>query len=333
MVHLIKYIIKRLIVTIPVMLGVLIIVFTISYLTPGDPVTTILGSAWTPEKYAEKSKELGLDKGYLGQLGSYIWNLVTKFSMGKSYATNIPVMQELASRIPVTFKIAFLCVCMMVLIGIPLGILSATRQYSALDMSLTSLALILAAVPAFVLALLCLILFGVKLKWFPISGVSTWKSWVLPVATDALGGVAVVMRMTRTTMLEVVRQDYIRTARSKGLKENAIIRRHALKNCMIPVVTVVGSWLAVLMCGALIIETIFSIPGVGMYLMGGISARDYPIINGAVVFISFIMCAMNLIVDILYALIDPRIKTQYISNKRTPVTKKLIAESAEVAES
>ena len=328
----IRYIIKRLLWTIPVMLGVLIVVFTITYLTPGDPVKTILGTGYTPAKYATKAHELGLDKGYFGQLAAYIWNFVTHFNLGKSFMTSIPVTQELAKRIPVTFEIAFLSIIIIMITGLPLGILSATKQYTVLDTSLTSFALILCAIPSFVLALLALVLFGVELKWLPISGLHTWKSWILPVATNALGGTAVIMRMTRTTMLEVIRQDYIRTARSKGLKENVIIRRHALKNCMIPVTTVAGAFLAFLMSGAIIVETIFSIPGLGMYLMGGITARDYPVINGTVILIAFIICAMNLIVDVIYAFIDPRIKSQYISTKRkAKAVQKLIGDKAEVA--
>ena len=314
------------------MLGVLIVVFTITYLTPGDPVKTILGTGYTPEKYAAKARDFGLDKGYFGQLGSYIWNLVTHLSMGKSFMTSIPVSQELANRIPVTFEIAFLSIFIIVITGLPLGILSATRQYSLLDTGLTSFALIMCAIPAFVLALLALILFGVKLRWLPISGLSTWKAWVLPVTTNSLGGTAVIMRMTRTTMLEVIRQDYIRTARAKGLKEGAITRRHALKNCMIPVTTVAGSFLAFLMSGAIIVETIFSIPGLGMYLMTGITQRDYPVINGTVILMAFIICAMNLIIDVIYAFIDPRIKSQYISpKKRAREVERLIENHAEVA--
>jgi peptide/nickel transport system permease protein len=314
------------------MFGVLIIVFTITYLTPGDPVKTMLGNGYTPEKYAEMAHAFGLDKGYFGQIGTYIWNLVSHASLGKSFASNIPIAQEMAARIPVTFKIAFLSIFIIVITGLPLGILSATRQYSVLDVSLTSLALITAAIPAFVLAILALVLFGVELRWLPISGLKTWQSWILPVATNSVGGTAVIMRMTRTTMLEVIRQDYIRTARSKGLKENAVIFRHALKNCLIPVMTVIGGYLAMLLSGAIIVETIFSIPGLGMYLMGGINARDYPVINGTVILMSFIVCGMNLIVDVLYAFVDPRIKSLYVSTKRSArAIQKLLNEKAEVA--
>ena len=311
-----KYIIKRILWAIPVLLGVLIIVFTITYLTPGDPVQTILGNGYTPEKYAKKAAELGLDKGYLAQLGSYIWNVITRFDFGKSYMTNIPVITELTTRMGTTFSIAFLSIIVTILIGIPCGIIAAIKQYSALDYGFTSFALICSAIPSFVIAPVLLVVFGVKLRWLPLSGLDEWKSYILPVFVNALGGIALLTRMTRTSMLETIRQDYIRTARAKGLRESAIIWKHAMKNTMIPVITVTGSWLAMLMGGALIVELIFSIPGLGTYLYGGISNRDYPIINGSVILTAFIVCMMSIVVDILYAVVDPRIKAQFSSGKK-----------------
>ncbi len=310
------------------MLGVLIIVFTITYLTPGDPVITILGSGYTPERYAAKAAEMGLDKGYFGQLFTYIWNIITKFDFGKSYNSNIPVVREFATRYPVSVSLGFICCILMMLIGLPLGIMSAVKQYSVLDYTLTSIALILAAIPGFVLSILALVYFAVKLRWFPTTGLGSFKHWVLPVATNTLPGVAGFMRMTRTTMLEVIRQDYIRTARAKGLKEGVILRKHALKNCLIPLVTIFGGVIAHTTGGSIIVETIFNIKGMGTYLLSGILARDYPIINGCVLLIAFIVCIMYLLVDLAYALIDPRIRSQYEKKrKKKPVT----APKAEVA--
>ena len=317
---------------IPVLLGVLIIVYTITYLTPGDPIMTILGKGYTPEKYAIKAQELGLDKGYFGQLFSYIWNIITRFDFGKSFMTNIPVATELTARIVVTAKIALLSIIVTVAIGLPCGIIASTKQYSALDYSFTSLALVCSAIPSFVIAPLCLVIFGVKLRWLPLSGLNTWQSYILPVFVNSLSGIALITRMTRTSMLETIRQDYIRTARAKGLKQGAVVRKHAMKNAMIPVITVIGSWLAMLMGGALIVEMIFSIPGLGTYLYTGIMNRDYPIINGSVVFTAFIVCVMSIVVDILYALVDPRIRSQFSGGskkkkEKTPST----PEAAEVA--
>lgn len=317
-----KYILKRILLLIPVLLGVLIIVYTITYLTPGDPVMTILGNGYTPEKYAAKAAELGLDKGYLQQLGSYIWNIITKFDFGKSYLTNMPVRAELMSRIVVTSKIAILSIIVTVGIGIPCGIIAATKQYSPLDYGFTSFALLCSAVPSFVIAPVFLVIFGVNLRWLPLSGLNDVKSYILPVMVNALGGIALITRMTRTSMLETIRQDYIRTARAKGLKNSAVIKKHALKNTMIPVITVIGSWLAMLMGGALIVEIIFSIPGLGTYLYTGITNRDYMIINGSVILTATIVCLMSIIVDILYTAIDPRIKSQFAGTIKKKSAKK-----------
>jgi len=301
---------------VPVMIGVIIIVFTIIYFSPGDPVLIILGSEYTPETYAAKSAQLGLDKGYWEQLGRYIWGIVSRFDLGKSYLTNIPVAQELVTRIPITVRLSLMSILLMMAIGLPFGIVSALKQYSVVDTTVTTMSLILAAMPNFVLALMSALIFGVILKWLPITGIATWKHWILPLCCSAGGGIAVFTRMSRTTMLDVIRQDYIRTARAKGLKEGVIIRRHALANCMIPLTTVVGSFIATIFSGSIIVETIFNIPGMGMYLLSGITGRDYPIITGTVLIISLLVCAVNLCVDIAYAFIDPRVKAQFVSPKK-----------------
>jgi len=328
-IYLIRYIIKRIIWIIPVLLGVTIIVFTITYFTPGDPVKAILGSGFTPEQYAAKKHDLGLDVGYVQQLARYIWRIFTQFNFGRSFQTSIPIAVEIGHRVPVSAKLSISALLLMVVIGLPLGMISALKQYSALDASLTGIALFLAAIPGFVLALLALVLFGVVLRWVPIAGISSWKGWILPIVCSALGGIAVYLRMTRTTMLEVIRQDYIRTARAKGQLEGVVIRKHALKNCMIPLVTVFGGMLTMMFSGSIIIETIFGLPGMGMYMMTGITARDYPVINGTVLIISFIICVINIIVDICYAFIDPRIRAQYQSKRQEKAIVKLLRSGEE----
>ncbi|MCL1806043.1 MAG: ABC transporter permease [Clostridiales bacterium] len=328
-----KYIIKRILWMIPVMLGVIIIVFTITYFSPGDPVMLIIGSNnFTQEAYDAKAAQLGLDKGYWEQLFTYIWNLVTKLDMSRSYLSSIPVAQELASRISVSVRLNLLGILMMMAVGLPCGMISALKQYSALDMGLTSISLIMAAMPSFVLALLCALLFGVILRWLPITGLATWKHWILPIFCSAGGGIAVYTRMTRTTMLEVIRQDYIRTARAKGLKEGVVVRRHALKNCLIPLTTVVGAFVATVFSGSIIVETIFNIRGMGLYLVAGITGRDYPIVNGTVFIISLLVCTVNLCVDIAYSFIDPRIKAQFVSPKKKAKLVNELMQAQEVAE-
>jgi peptide/nickel transport system permease protein len=316
----VKYIIKRLLWMIPVVLGVLFIVFLISYITPGDPVKIILGSNYTQEAYDAKQAELGLDKPFLVQYVQYVYNMIFKGSMGTSYAYGHSVAEQIMSRMGVTLEIGLLGVLLTIILGVPIGILSATKQYSPLDYSITTISTLFAAMPNFWLALLCILLFSLKLHWFPATGIGTWKQLVMPVLTNALTSVAVVARMSRSSMLEVIRQDYIRTARAKGLKEGVVIRHHALKNSLIPVLTVIGMQMSMVMGGSVIIETIFSIPGLGAYMMAGINARDYPVINGCVVVLSLSICIMNLLVDIAYAYVDPRIRGQYASKKKKKKT-------------
>ena len=312
----IKYAVTRLLWMIPIMLGVIVIVFSISYFSPGDPVLLMLGNDLTEEQYATKAAEFGLDKPYFVQLGTYIWNVMTRFDFGKSFSTRIPISYMFAERIPVSFKLSILSIIVMVGAGVPLGLISALKQYSALDVTLTSFSLFMAAIPGYVLALLCMLLFGVTLRWLPITGIDSWKNWILPVFCSAGMGIAVFTRMARTTMLEVIKQDYIRTARAKGQKERIVVTRHALKNCLIPLVTILGAQVSRMFSGSVIIETLFAFPGIGQYLREGIMGRDYPVINGCVFMISLLVCSVNLLVDIAYAFIDPRIKAQFVSVKR-----------------
>lgn len=321
-----RYIINRVLWMIPVLIGVVIIVFTITYVTPGDPVMNILGAAgYTPERYAAKQAELGLDKSYILQLVTYIWNLFTKFDFGKSFGSGISIASEISNRLPITVRLNLMSLVLTIAIGLPLGIVSALKQYSILDTALTSFALIVAAIPGFILAVLAALVFAVNLRWLPLTGLSDWRAWILPVGCAALPGIAVFSRFARTTMLEVIRQDYIRTARAKGLKESVVIRKHALKNCMIPLTTIIGTFVATIFSGAIIIETVYAVPGMGMYLLDGITSRDYPVIIGVVFCVSLLVCSINLIVDIFYAFIDPRIRAYYISpKKKTKMVNKLL---------
>lgn len=316
----IRYILKRLVLLIPILLGVTVIVFTIIYIAPGDPILLILRDDNTPERYAAKAAELGLDKSYIEQLTTYIWNVVTKLDFGKSYLQEIPVINELKVRFPVSASLGLCSVGVMIIVGIPLGTLAAVKQNTVVDIGLTTLAMVMAAVPGFVLALLSMLIFCVKLRWLPLIGLNSFKAWILPVLTNAVPGIAFLTRMTRTTMLEVIRQDYIGTARAKGLKESVIIAKHALGNTLIPLTTIIGGFVGMTLAGSVIIETIFSIKGIGAYLTQGINGRDYPLVLGGVIVMAFLVCLINLLVDILYAFIDPRIKAQYTSGKKVRKT-------------
>ena len=310
-----KFIIKRILWMIPIFIGVLIIVFCLSYFMPGDPVVDKLPSNYTQEQYDEVAHQMGLDRPFLVQLGDYIWGVISRFDLGNSYSSNQTVMQMMASRIPVSLEIGLLGIILVIIFGIPIGIVSALKQNTALDYTITTLSIILASSPGFWLALMCIILFCLNLKWLPASGLATWQAWILPVCTTALMTLASIVRMTRSSMLEVIRQDYIRTARAKGIKERKVIFKHALKNSLIPVVTMIGGMMGIIVGGSVITETIFNVPGMGMLMVTAINKRDYPLILGITVVISIFVMVINLLVDIVYSIIDPRIKSQFASGK------------------
>lgn len=306
-----KFIFKRILWMIPVMLGVLFLVFTINYFTPGDPVVSLLGSNYTQEQYDAKEKELGLDQPFFTQFFNYVTGLLFEGDLGTSYSTKRPVQEELVQRFPVTIKLGVMGVCLTLIIGIPLGVISATHHQKALDYTLSTGAILFAAVPGFWLALMSMVVFCFHLQWLPASGLDSWKHYILPVACLGLSPVSSVLRMTRSSMLEVIRQDYIRTARAKGLKERVVISRHALKNALIPVITVVGLQMSLIMGGSILIESIFSIPGIGAWMNTAIQAKNHPVVMSGVLMISLSVCVMNLLVDLAYAAVDPRIRSQF----------------------
>lgn len=326
----IRYVLKRILLLIPVLLGVIVIVFTINFCTEGSPAFTILGAAATPENVAQVEHEWGLDRPYLVQLGDYIWNIVSKGDLGTSYSYRRPVSEMIAERLPNTVKLGLLSVLFSIVIGIPLGIVAATKQYSALDYSATALASVLAALPSFWLALMLMLTFSVKIRWFPVSGLGTWKHWVLPVMANGIMPVALITRMTRSSMLEVIRQDYIRTARAKGLSERGVIFGHALKNSLIPIITVVGNTAGLAMTGAIIVETVFNIPGLGVMMNLAIGQNDYITTQSGVLVCAIIICLMNLVTDVAYAFVDPRIKAQYVAMNKKHKSKEPAPEAVSV---
>ena len=312
----VRYIIKRILWMIPVLLGVLLLIFAINHFTPGDPVASILGSSYTQEQYDQKTAELGLDKPFLVQYASYVWGIVTRFDLGTSYSSKRAVATEILERLPNTLMIGIWGILSSIFIAIPLGVLAATHQGGVYDYLVRIGTIILAALPNFWVALMLILVFSLQLGWFPASGIDSWKGWVLPVMSLALGPIASVARMTRSSMLEVIRQDYVRTAHAKGLSPRAVTRKHVVKNGLIPVVTVVGSQLSMIMGGSILVETIFSVPGLGTLMNAGIASKNYPVIQGGVLLVSFTVCVMNLVVDLIYAFIDPRIKAQYKTAKK-----------------
>ncbi len=311
----VNFILKRLAMMIPVLLGVTLVIFAIMYFTPGDPASIILGDMATQEDRDLFNEEHGLNGSFLEQYVIYMKNIILKGDLGTSYTTKLSVTEEILSRFPTTFKLAGLSVILASLIGIVCGIISATRQYSIFDNMATAASLIGVSLPNFWQGMMMVIIFSVGLKWFPPSGFSTPAHWILPAITIGTSAAANIMRMTRSSMLEVVRQDYIRTARSKGQTELIVIYVHALKNALIPIVTIIGLDFGRLLGGAVLTESIFSIAGIGKLMVDAIKVKNVPLVQGGVLFIAVVMCVVNLLVDILYAYIDPRIRVEYTSKR------------------
>ena len=305
-----KYICKRILMMIPVIIGVSLLVFLVLKMTPGDPARVVAGSEADEATVEQIREELGLNKPVLQQYVDYMLNLLHG-DMGTSYTTNKPVVDEILARMPTTFILAFAGVFVAVLIGIPLGIISATKQYSILDYISTLLALGGVAMPNFWLGLMLILLFSLKLGWLPSGGGDSWTAYVLPAITLGVGATANFMRTTRSSMLEVIRQDYIRTARAKGAGEGRVVMHHALRNAMIPVITVIGLQIGTLLGGAVVNETVFSLPGLGTLMINAINQKNEPVVLGCLITFAIIFSLVNLLIDILYAFIDPRIKSQY----------------------
>jgi peptide/nickel transport system permease protein len=321
-----RYVLKRLLQMIPVMLGVTFIVFVLMYYSPGDPAQLLLGEKATAEEVARLREEMGLNDPLLVQFGRYVKGIVTRFDFGRSYVTKEPVVNEILARFPNTARLASLGVLVSVVIGITSGIIAATRQYSIFDNIATAVSLLGVSIPSFWLGLMLMVLFAIKLNILPASGSYGWKYWILPVITVGTNGAASIMRMTRSSMLEVIRQDYIRTVRAKGQTERLVILRHALKNALIPVVTVIGIQFGFLLGGSVLTETVFSIPGLGKYGIDAIRQRDIPATMGSVLFLSLTFGLVNLVVDILYSYIDPRIKSQYRTERSSNQEKKVVVD-------
>lgn len=305
-----KYILKRVLILFPTLLAIIFIVFGTMNLTPGDPAQVMLGQQATPEAIQKLDHELGFDRPFIVRYGDYVVKLV-EGDMGKSYTTGRPVFDSIVSRFPTTVKLATFAILLSVIIGVPLGIIAAVKQYSVFDIMGTSAAMFMASMPGFWFGLMAILLFSLKLGWLPSNGVDTWQGYILPSLTLAIPVSASLLRMTRTTMLETIRQDYVRTARAKGQTENKVIFHHALKNALLPVVTVAGMEFGWLLGGAVVIETVFSINGVGKLIIDAIRMKDVPQVTGCALFLAFFFMMVMLIVDILYAYIDPRIRARY----------------------
>lgn len=311
----VRYIIKRILLMSFVLLGVLIFIFTVSRAS-GDPIPALLGDNFTQEQYDAMYIKLGFDKPLVVQFFDYVKGIVTEFDLGTSYETKRPVLDEVIDRFPISFKLALFALLWSAVLGVVFGLISAVKQYSALDYTVSTTAMVLAAMPSFWVGMMLMLLISLKLGWVSASGLDHWSSWILPCIAIGTHTVAHVCRMTRSAMLEVIRSDYIRTARSKGLSEKVVILKHALRNSAIPIITQIGNSLAVTVGGTAVVESVFSIPGLGSYLVNSIMTKDHPAVQGSVLIFSLFVCSLNFIVDIIYGFVDPRIRAQYSSGKK-----------------
>ena len=318
-----RYVFRRLLLMIPTLIGITIIVQLFIMITPGDPVRLMLGTQYGQEEIDAMREELGLNDPFAVRYFNYLANLL-KGDFGRSYRTKAPALQEILSRFPYSLMLVFIAMILSLCIGIPLGIYAATHQYSWKDNAAILGSLFCVSMPGFWFALMLIQLFCVKLGWLPASGVDTWQGWILPAITLALAYAATIARQMRSNLLEVIRQDYITTARAKGQSENKVLYRHALKNAIIPVIMIVGSIFGMALGGSMISEVIFSMPGLGSYTLSALSSRDYPVIQTSVLFLSTLFAIVLLLIDIVFALVDPRIRAQY-ARKKTKVQKEAAA--------
>jgi len=323
--YVLKYILHRLLAMIPVLLGILLIVFTLMFFSPGNPARQLLGANASEEAVWQLEEQLGLHDGFFVRFFNYLKDIIFHFDFGKSYSTGHPVMEEVLSRFPYTLKLAAWSAGIAIVLGLITGIISAVRQYSTFDNVATIVSLIGVSMPNFWQGLINIIIFSVALKWLPSSGSYGPEYWILPAVTLGTSCAASVMRTTRSSMLEVIRQDYIRMARSKGQSEFIVIMKHAFKNALIPIITVIGNMFGSLLGGSVLVESVFAIPGLGKYMIDAISERDYPVVLGSVLFLAVCFSLVNLLIDIIYCFIDPRVIEQY---KKEGLKKKNVAKEA-----
>lgn len=308
-----SYIAGRLLLAVPVLLGVSVLVFLILHLTPGNPALVVAGPDAPPDVVRDVERALGLDQPLYVQYARYVGRLL-RGDFGRSIRSREPVLGRLITTFPVTLTLTFVGVVWTTLVSVPMGILAAYHRNSALDLTTIFVVLAGSAMPAFAIGLILLWIFGIILRWFPISGfaplttVEGWRHIALPAVAVSSGTIALLARLTRSSMLETLNQDYVRSARAKGVAEPTVLVRHAFRNALLPVITIIGLQFGLLLSGAVITESVFSLPGMGRLLVQAILGRDFPIVQGAVLLAALAFVVTNLIVDIAYAAVDPRVR-------------------------
>jgi peptide/nickel transport system permease protein len=310
-----SYIGKRLLLMIPVLMGVSFIIFAIMNLTPGDPATMILGEGAPKEALEAKRAELGLNDPFIIRYFKYLKNAM-EGDFGVSYRTGIKVFDEIKTRLPYTLQLATISIILASIIGVPIGVISAVKQYSLIDTSMVAVSLLVTSMPSFFLGMILILVFSLRLGWLPLIGLTSFKHYILPAIAASSATVASLLRMTRTTMLEVVRQEYIKTARAKGAGEHRVIYGHALRNALLPVVTVIGVNFGNALAGSIVVEQVFSIPGLGQLMINSIRTKDTPMVMASVLSAAIFASFVILLLDLVYAYIDPRLKSYYERAKK-----------------
>ncbi len=311
-----RYIIKRLLLTIPIIIIIAILIYGLMFLTPGDPAKMILGDGATQEELDSYREYLGINRPFLVQLGEYLERVFLHFDFGTSWLSRKSISEEFAARLPRSFAISCYSLLVGAICGIPLGILAAVKQNTFADKFILFLSSFMHVIPGYVYALILILIFSVQLKWLPSYGADSWQCYIMPCLCIFITGFTGMSRMTRSSMLEVIRSDYVMAARAQGFSKKSVNYRHALPNAMIPVITSLGTQFSHALSGTMILETIFSIPGTGTYIQSAVSNRDVPIVTGTVIILAIWFCLVMLLVDILYAVMDPRIKAQYEAQQK-----------------
>lgn len=322
-----KYIIKRIMIVPILLILVAFFVFILLNLSEADPVLQMMPSEYTQEEYDLMAAKYGLDKPILIQFKNWVVK-AAQGDFGISYKTKGPVSDDVLFRIPISLKLALITTLLMIVIGVPMGVLCAVKQYSVFDNIVNVLAKFMGSIPGFWLGLMLMNLFCIKLKLLPTFGMSGWKSWILPVFTFLLPYLANYLRQVRSAMLDCIRQDYVRTARSKGAKESVVIFRDALRNALLPIITLTGGTFASMIGGAVMIEKVFAFPGIGYKVLEGINNRDLPTILACTMILAMFTIGAQLVIDILYAMVDPRIRATFVGKEKKKNKEKLVVAQA-----
>lgn len=308
-----RYVANRLMWLLIITLCVAVLIFTVMWFVPGDPAQIILGSGVAQADIIALREKMGLNDPFLVQLGRFMSDTFLHFDLGTSYVYKVPVIEEFMERLPRTLTLGLVSIILNTAIGIPLGVSAAIHRNSFQDQGLLFFAMIFISVPQFWLALMMVVLFSLELGWLPPFGIDSWQCWIMPILANSLSGIAMNARQTRSAVLETIRADFVTTARAKGLEERKVIYKHMLPNALIPVINGLGMQLAMVIGGTVVIESVFSFPGIGTYMLTGIQSRDYPVIRSCVLILAVFAAMITLGVDLVYAYLDPRIKAQYVN--------------------